>query len=96
MSISGTQVETKNGNVLPLFDGLEIPEPDPLEVLLEEAKDLSLEHPALKNFKERKLVSPDQFPDQSIYILEDQLKSLKTSIQRIKFYLGDLDDLLPR
>ena len=44
----------------------------------------------------RVLVSCEQFPDQSIYTLEQQLLSLNQSMARLKFYLSDLDDLLPR
>jgi hypothetical protein len=35
------------------------------------------------------------FPDQSLFILEEQLKVLKTNLSRIKFYLGDINDLIP-
>lgn len=44
----------------------------------------------------RKLVGDHQFPDQSIYTLQEQLQNLKVGLQRLKFYLDDLDDVIPR
>jgi hypothetical protein len=43
-----------------------------------------------------RLVDEGQFPDDSIYILEDQLLQLKRRLERIKFYMGELDDIIPR
>ncbi len=43
----------------------------------------------------RKLVSEQQFPDQSIYTLQEQLQNLKRGLQRLKFYLDDLEDVIP-
>jgi hypothetical protein len=41
-------------------------------------------------------VNENQFPDQSLYILDEQLSQLRTKINRIKFYLGELDEIIPR
>jgi hypothetical protein len=99
MSLSGSreQVERDTLNVISLFKQNEdvIIENDPLESLLAEG---AIEETTLEaaNFRVRRVVTEDQFPDQSLYILEEQLKNLRNSMNRIKFYLGDIDDLLPR
>src|SRR5690606_2750345 len=72
---------------------------DPLAELLDEAhlEDCMLEeeeneeHPSVQV---RKVVTEDQFTDQSLFILEEQLQNLKSNLGRIRFYLGDMDDLL--
>lgn len=95
MNLSGKeQANVNTVNVLSLF-GKSAPEvviEDPMETLLEEAGTDTLER---REVVARKVVDENQFPDQSMYILEDQLKSLRTSLNRIKFYLGELDDILP-
>lgn len=87
--------------VLPLFGKMEdsglIPGPDALETLLNEAylpdeEEIEFD---LVPMKRLDLVTEAQFPDHSMYILEKQLQSLKESLQRMRFYLGDIDDLLP-
>lgn len=96
MNVVGTSVEMKN--ILPLFGEGEIAL-DPIQELISESL-LNLEEEqkleAQKTISKRLLVSEHQFPDQSMYVLDQQLKHLKDSLERIKFYLGDLDDLLPR
>ena len=71
---------------------------DPMQALLDEGQmedfDLVAETP--KVMENRLLVSDNQFPDQSMFVLEQQLNNLKSNLNRIKFYLGDLEDLLPR
>lgn len=52
--------------------------------------------PELKVNQKRKIVSENQFPDQSIYILSEQIMELRTKLKRIKFYLDDFDDVIPR
>lgn len=88
------QANVNTVNVLSLFgsENSGVLGIDPMETLLEEAGTETLERPELAA---RKVVDENQFPDQSIYILEDQLKSLRTSLNRMKFYLGELDDILP-
>ncbi len=44
---------------------------------------------------DRRLVDEMNFPDQSMYILDEQLKNLKSSLNRLNYYLGELDDILP-
>lgn len=85
-------------NVVPLFGNFaqELIN-DPLADLIEEAgthmEEVELQ-PVMQ--ERRKIVREDQFPDQGIYILDQQLKALKESVARMKFYLGDLDDLIPK
>jgi hypothetical protein len=82
-------------NVLPLFANVEIVA-DPLETLIAEGEmEWSFEELNQYSPKKRHLVQASQFPDQSIYVLEQQISSLKDSLERLKFYLSDLDDLLP-
>jgi hypothetical protein len=42
------------------------------------------------------LVKEHQFPEQSIYTLQEQLMILKSKLGRIKFYLEELEDILPQ
>lgn len=98
MNLSGReQVETDTVNVVSLFSksNAEIIISDPLEDLIKESQieDVVLE---AAEVKVRKVVNENQFPDQSIYILEEQLSNLRASLNRIKFYMGDIEDLLPR
>jgi hypothetical protein len=99
MNVAGTTVEAQSLNVLPLFGELEIPLVDPLQDLLDEgAQDLLEEETleALRPTPSRSLVSEGQYPDQSMYILDGQLNNLKERVKRLKFYLGELEDILPR
>jgi hypothetical protein len=82
-------------NVLPLFSSVEI-HADPLETLIAEGEmEWSYEELNQYSVKKRHLVQASQFPDQSMYVLDQQILSLKDSLERLKFYLSDLDDLLP-
>jgi hypothetical protein len=93
------QVVEDTVNVVSLFGNIpqtsELIFDDPLENLIQEAM---IEDEVLtpKEVRVRKVVSENQFPDQSMYTLEEQLANLRSSLNRIKFYLGDIDDLLPR
>lgn len=73
---------------------------DPLAELLNEAnlEDFMLDEEEASEpiLAARKVVDENQFPDQSIYVLEEQLSKLKNNLNRIRFYLGDMDDLLIR
>lgn len=98
MSLTGKeQVERKEVNVVSLFGNLnqEVIQNDPLTDLIKESEieDIVLEP---VNVKPRKVVSENHFPDQSLFILEEQLANLKSNLSRMKFYLGELDDILPR
>ena len=90
---------SKNQNVLPLFSTIEIGNQenhsDPLqELLLEAEAEAWMQAPAKR--ATQGLVTAQQFPDQSLIIMEKQLLELKETMARLKFYLTDLDDLLPR
>ena len=92
-----SKVATDSVNVVSLFSKLntEIIINDPSEDLVKESR---LEEMVSESSEVRvgKLVNENQFPDQSIYILEEQLSNLRFCLNRIKFYLGDIEDLLPR
>ncbi len=94
---SREHVEADTVNVVSLFNRTtsEIIVNDPLENLLLEAgvEDTILE---AKEIKVRKVVHENQFPEQSMYILDEQLSNLRSSLNRIKFYMSDIEDLLPR
>lgn len=84
-------------NVVPLFGDIEVPLlSDPLEELLAEAYLIDEGDDESEHFTERRdLVLESHYPEQSMYILDKQLESLKESLKRIRFYLGDVDDLIP-
>lgn len=99
-----TEMSSEVMNVVSLFGNemMESSVVDPLESLIEEAQvdvteedfdliiDIELEE------EPRAVLTSAEFPDQSMYVLEEQLANLKESIGRIRFYLGDLEDVLPR
>ncbi len=98
MSLRGKeQVEIETVKVVSLFGNFnqEVLITDPLSELIKESE---IEDVVLKpeNVHPRTTVSENSFPDQSLFILEEQLANLKTSINRMKYYLGELDDILPR
>lgn len=96
MSIAGNSELMEKSNVVHLFSSVKVELPDPLqELLMEGEMDWDLEEKPVSQAK-RILVSLEQFPDQSIYTLDQQLASLNQSLSRLKFYMSDLDDLLPR
>ncbi len=83
-------------NVVPLFGGTSTEIiPDPLETLLLETEIILSEEKKLAG-PSLPVVTAQQFPDQSMFVLDQQLSHLKESVNRIKFYLLDLDDLLPK
>lgn len=97
MNVTGNVEKNENANVLSLFSSNQIEIPDPLQELLNEAEiEAWEEEEKPRVMAQRILVAETQFPDQSIYTLEKQLASLNNSLGRLKFYLTDLDDLLPR
>ncbi len=94
MNVTG--FEKVEMNVVSLFGGLQEENiPDPLETLLQETEQIIKEEIQLEQTN-RLMVSETQFPDQSMFTLDLQLGALKDSINRMKFYLLDLDDLLPK
>lgn len=96
MNVAGDS-KSNTENVLPLFGQIDIPQVDPLEELLAEAESPDLPGAAKVSREEaRLLVTENQFPDQSMYTLDKQLHGLREKLNRIKFYLGEIDDLLPK
>jgi hypothetical protein len=92
---SGDQMDAENLKVISLFKKMDTIESslDPIEELVEE---LGLEEISeTRTLVERNVVTENHFPDQSLHILDEQLKSLKKRLNRMKFYMGELDDLLP-
>ena len=96
MNVAGNS-EADNTNVLSLFSTVSLERPDPLTELLNEAEAEAWEDEEETEViaAKRILVTENQFPDQSLFTLEQQLESLSQSLGRLKFYLNDLDDLLP-
>lgn len=98
MNVSENSTKLQNTNVLSLFGAASVEETDTLQELLNEAETEAWEddeQEAIVAKAPRKIVTESQFPDQSLYILEQQLASLNENIGRLKFYLSDLNDLLP-
>ncbi len=101
MNVLGQSENLENSNVLSLFARPELSSEtmvDPLQELLREAEieafaESEDDRPELS--RKRLLVSEAQFPDQSLYTLEQQLSQLNVGLGRLKFYLSDLDDILP-
>lgn len=88
-------MDAENLKVISLFKKMDTIESslDPIEELVEE---LGLEEISeTRTLVERNVVTENHFPDQSLHILDEQLKSLKKRLNRMKFYMGELDDLLP-
>jgi hypothetical protein len=98
MNVNGRgQVDVSVENVVSLFrptlnDSI-LPQ-DPLESLIEESR-ISEEVIESKPLRTTKIVNENQFPDQSMLILEDQLLALRSRLNRIKFYLGELEEIIP-
>jgi hypothetical protein len=90
-------VENEKVNVVSLFGNAseDIILNDPLADLIKESE---IEDTILSPDVVRSgiIVSEDLFPDQSLFILEEQLSNLRSNLNRIKFYLGELDDILQR
>lgn len=101
MNVLGQSENLENSNVLSLFARPELSSEtmvDPLQELLREAEIEAFaesEDDRPEHSRKRLLVSETQFPDQSLYTLEQQLSQLNVSLGRLKFYLSDLDDILP-
>jgi len=100
MNLRGSdQVEQNSMNVVSLFGNMnqDILQNDPMADLMEEAMILDTEEEIEEmELAPRNVVNENQFPDQSMYILEEQLSKLRSSLNRMRFYLGDLEDIIPR
>ena len=95
-SMNVTESQKAEMKVVPLFGGVQEQDiPDPLEALIAETEQFLAEEIKLEK-RDFPLVTETQFPDQSMFTLDQQLGMLKESLGRIKFYLLDLDDLLPK
>ena len=97
MNVAGSSEMIENTNILPLFSSIQVEISDPLQDLLNEAEIEAWEEleEAPVAMAPRLLVTDKQFPEQSLYTLEQQLENLNQSLGRLKFYLSDLNDLLP-
>lgn len=95
MNVSGLEKEQQK--VVPLFGAPERESviPDPLETLIQETQVFLAEEMVMET-RALPVVTENQFPDQSMFTLDTQLSQLKESLGRIKYYLLDLDDLLPK
>jgi hypothetical protein len=99
MDLNGREhVDAVTENVVSLFGNVseEIMSNDPLADLIAESESVDSSLSAEQELSARQIVNENQFPDQSMFILEEQLHKLRSNINRIKFYMSDLDDLLPR
>lgn len=97
MNVTGNAEKSEYTNVLSLFSSTQIEIPDPLQELLKEAQTEAWQEEEKSIIQAKRILATEtQFPDQSIFTLEQQLANLTTSLGRLKFYLTDLDDLLPR
>lgn len=97
MSFEGRE-EVEMTNVVPLFSTHPAEFKDILQELSDEASiwsDEAEEEITFEADSKRLIVSENQFPDQSMYILDQQIMGLKERLAKLKFYLSDLDDLLP-
>ena len=83
-------------NVVPLFSNMEVTLPiDALSELIAEGLPITEVEESCMEETSRMLVRENQFPDQSMYVLDQQIAGLRERLDRLKFYLADLDDLLP-
>jgi hypothetical protein len=93
------QLKNESGNVIALFGNTNslnsqvVLKDDPLETLLKEAM-IKDEVEMVATAKPRKVVSADLLPEQSMYVLQEQLNQLKRSMNRIKFYVDELRDIV--
>lgn len=99
MNVGGSeQVERDTLNVVSLFGEADLNHEallsDPLTDLIQESLIDDTESEPIE-VRSRNVVTESQFPDQSMHILDQQLKSLRSSMNRIRFYLDDVEDLLP-
>jgi hypothetical protein len=83
-------------NVVPLFSSIQVELPsDALTEMLAEGVVLDSVDETMIESSPRMVVRENQFPDQSMFVLDQQISGLKERLDRLKFYLADLDDLLP-
>ena len=97
MNLSGTEMELGSENIISLFGRINTLDLKAESAVMDEeiVTVLEDEEIPLPQIRLSKVVNENQFPDQSLYVLDEQLKSLKSSLSRLKFYMGELDDILP-
>lgn len=86
--VGNSEMETLNVETMGLLDPLQ-------ELLSEGLLESDFESEELAR-EPRLLVQEASFPDQSMHILDLQLSNLREKLSRLKFYITDIDDLLPR
>lgn len=93
--MKSVSTEIQNEKVISLFNREEVIV-DPLQNLLNEMEFEAQTAPEVPVVAPtRRLVTARQFPDQSMHILDVQLNELTDKLDRLKFYLSDLEDLIP-
>ena len=96
MNVQNNSEAAEVKNVVPLFSNIEVNLlPDALSELIAEGLPTTLVEENSMQETARMLVRENQFPDQSMYVLDQQISGLRERLDRLKFYLADLDDLLP-
>ena len=96
MNVQNNSEAAEVKNVVPLFSNIEVNLlPDALSELIAEGLPTTMVEESSIQETSRMLVRENQFPDQSMYVLDQQISGLRERLDRLKFYLADLDDLLP-
>ncbi len=88
---------SESANVLSLYSHVEeVDLDDPLEALLHEAGvPEDDEEEVSASVVQKALVLEHHAPDVGLYIIEEQLSQLRSRLHRIKFYLNEINDLIP-
>jgi len=97
MSLSEKELEVESLNVLSLFhQKIEIRPKNLIEdpCLLEVEEEC--EEDAEKITRAVIVAHEAQQPEDAMYVLDKQLDALKETLSRIKFYLGELEEIIPQ
>ena len=92
MNFGQDQFENNGQNLIGLIKGQEEITKKVRASLIDEARDFEVDS---ESYSSVRVVNESSFPDQSIYLLEDQLSELKSRLERMRFYLRELEDILP-
>jgi hypothetical protein len=97
MSLSEKELEVESLNVLSLFhQRIEIEAKN----LIEDPCVLELEVECVEDVEKltrTAIVAHEaQQPEAAMYVLDKQLDALKETLSRIKFYLGELEEIIPQ
>ncbi len=98
MNLGNSEVlVSETANVLSLYGQVEdVDVADPLEALLLEAGVSEDDEEEVSSSPvKRARVYEHHAPDAGLYILEEQLSQLRSRLHRIKFYLNEINDLIP-